>query len=381
MTMSDEEGKWWESSPFVWIEEDEVEAAVPPPTKDALETLLEKLIPALRLGGEAKLTDLSPSGITEWIPGVDPMDEMLPESFLPPLPPAVTTQKRVYRRGKDEEGGASGHVNIMVDLSGSMTAPIGPDENGQMCNIITAAQALTVIVANACMAGGHTISVFGYGSDSGDQVGAAGRTTRQIWGFSPEEMKDHQGLKNDIRIQRAEGDDMSGGWGSMGGTYHGPGMRRVYEYMDTVAPSEIKAATCIFISDAFISEFSPPTQGPNVDKAKTMDPRQQDDMTGPGWWHWAKKYHDDFGPVMLFVLNAREVAEEGSKSVSESYGKWFSQLMGNGKTGYAQCATFSGVFMDASGGNIPQLAKLMVKAVRAMDGLSEPNCGGKGVTF
>ena len=40
-------------------------------------------------------------GLTEWFPGVDSVSDLIPETWLPPLPPAITTLMKVYQ---DEEG-------------------------------------------------------------------------------------------------------------------------------------------------------------------------------------------------------------------------------------------------------------------------------------
>ena len=64
---------WWEASPFVWVEEELLKLHLDPPEVDPLDSLLDDLLPRIRYEGEMMDTDLSPIGMTEWIPGVDPV--------------------------------------------------------------------------------------------------------------------------------------------------------------------------------------------------------------------------------------------------------------------------------------------------------------------
>ncbi len=184
----------WTQSPFAWLEETQLAEYIEPPPVDPLDTLIDDLLPRIRFEGEQLETDLSPAGMTEWIPGVDPVGELVEESILPPLPPAVTTLMRSYVRGTETLPAGSGHVNIIVDLSGSMNQGVGNDSSGTGQSVATCAQALTRIAVNACRQGGHSFAIFAFGSSGGDGYGGlAGSATRQIWGTTLEEAKDYDG--------------------------------------------------------------------------------------------------------------------------------------------------------------------------------------------
>ena len=102
----------WTQSPFAWLEETQIAEYIEPPPVDPLDTLIDDLLPRIRFEGEQLETDLSPAGMTEWIPGVDPVGELVEESILPPLPPAVTTLMRSYVRGTETlpAGGNGGNI-------------------------------------------------------------------------------------------------------------------------------------------------------------------------------------------------------------------------------------------------------------------------------
>ena len=51
---------------------------------------------------------------------VDPVGELVEESILPPLPPGHNIDANISARTRNASIG-NGHVNIIVDLSGSMT--------------------------------------------------------------------------------------------------------------------------------------------------------------------------------------------------------------------------------------------------------------------
>ena len=154
----------WEASPFSWVEFELIAEEIPAPEIDALDTLIKDLLPRIRNDGEQLETDLAPAGMAEWIPGIDPVGDLIEDSILPPLPPAVTTLMRTYVRGTENIPSGSGHVNIIVDLSGSMGANVGTDSSGQQHTVATCAQALTRIAVNACRQGNHSFAVFAFGS-------------------------------------------------------------------------------------------------------------------------------------------------------------------------------------------------------------------------
>ena len=141
--------EWWRHSAFV-IKGDPVVECVPPPPEEMgdLYAILKDLLPALRSEGELKLRGRVLQGLSEWIPGVDSLGDLIPETWLPPLPPAITTLMKVYVDEKGDEPGGGGHLNMMVDLSGSMGQSIGMTSSGSRCDVITASMCLAMILIN-----------------------------------------------------------------------------------------------------------------------------------------------------------------------------------------------------------------------------------------
>ena len=371
---------WWEDSPFVWVEEVLLDYNLSPPEINALDTLMDDLLPHIRNEGEMLETDLSPMGMTEWIPGVDPVSELIEESILPPLPPAVTTLMKSYQRGEEQLPSGSGHVNIMIDLSGSMGSGIGTDSSGQDQTVMNAAQALSRIAVNACKQGGHSFAIFTFGSGGGDgQGGRCGSSTRQIWGNTLEEAKDYEGY---LATLKSNGVGFVGDWSCMGGTNSGYGADRLYYYMANDVGSQIpdvNAATAFFITDAYWGDISVPGLDPYAGDCLTDEIDIDDIQSAEGgggsaaFWYWAKKYHDDFGPFVLFKIN-----ESADHNTPECYRRAFKQYVGSGKKGYDKCVFDSAV----SVATLPIVAKRMVQFINSMSSpTGEVECGGKGVTF
>ena len=373
----------WAASPFTWIEEELVDVKIPAPVVDPLDTLIDDLLPRIRFEGEMMETDLAPTGMTEWIPGVDPVGELIEESILPPLPPAVTTLMRTYQRGEETLPSGSGHVNITADLSGSMSANVGTDSAGQPHDVASCAQALTRIAVNACRQGGHSFAVFAFGSSGGDGVGRAGRATRQIWGTTLEEAKDYDGY---LATLKSNGHGMVGAWSCMGGTQSGAAAMRMYDYMKNEVGSQIPdvdSATAFVITDAYWGDVTVP--GLNNNGGGNVNAQAIDNATGEqgsaGFWHYAKKYHDNFGPFVLFKINAGSYDQSGLRT---AYQKAFQQYVrGNLKGDYKKCVFCDSVEVDATGGNLAAVAVRMVRFINEMSGSGsgDVQCGGKGVTF
>jgi hypothetical protein len=375
----------WEESPFAWKIETQIDVDVPAPELDPLDTLIKDLIPHIRSEGEILETDLSPVTMSEWIPGIDPVGELLEDTILPPLPPAVTTLMRKYERGTETLPSGSGHVNIIVDLSYSMSAGIGRDSSDQDQTVATAAQALTRIAVNACRQGSHSFSVFAFGSGGGD--GADGRVegcaTRQIWGSTLEEAKDYDGY---LATLKKNGAGMVGDWNSMGGTNSGYAAMRLYNYMKDDVGSQIPdvtAATAFVLTDAYWSDIS--VNGLSADGSGNVN-TQAIETNGPGgggsdgFWYYAKKYHDDFGPFVLFKINAGSGSQSG---LQEAYRKAYTQYVSGGRPNYGKCVFADYVKVDKNGGNLGEVAARMVDFINEMGGggAGVPQCGGKGVTF
>lgn len=433
MKMTDE--AWWQESPFVWVEEEMADEALEPPKVDPVDTLVDDLLPAIRFQGDIMETDLSPTGLTEWIPGVDPVSELIEESMLPPLPPAVTTLMRSYQRGEDMLPKGSGHVNIMIDLSGSMWSPAGEDSEGNEHNVASVAQALTRIMVNACRAGKHSFAVFTFGTSGGDGYSnpssgrRLGSATRQIWGSTIAEATDYDGFIATMKLNPA----MSrsgygvGDWSSMSGNDTGYAAERVYRYMEYDVGSQlpdVSAATCFFITDAVWGDMwiaggmkrQDGSWGSKWGKSYGRTPPQDEvangvidteeierlgdgDADGNGLWYWAKKYHDNFGPFVLFKINSPSQARSQDFSITDQYGRLvknpdheftrqgkmyervFREYVG-GKKGYEKCVFQGLVKLDIDGGTLPAVAKSLVAFINDLGGGNvEPLCGGKGVTF
>ena len=114
---------------------------------------------------------------------------------------------KVYVDEKGDEPGGGGHLNMMVDLSGSMSHGIGTTSSGTYCNIITAAMCLCMIMINGCEAGGHTFAINGFGSSYGSRtlweipnpegdsfISQINGSTRMIWGVDSSQRKIIEGL-------------------------------------------------------------------------------------------------------------------------------------------------------------------------------------------
>ena len=425
-TMTDD--IWWQESPFVWAEEVFVDSVFYPPAIDPVDTLVNDLLPSIRFEGDKLETDLSPVGLTEWIPGVDPISELIEDSMLPPLPPAVTTLMKSYQRGEDVLPKGSGHVNIMIDLSGSMYCGAGTDSSGQDHNVASVAQALTRIMVNACRQGKHSFAVFTFGTSGGDQCTGPNAThygcaTRQIWGSTLAEAKDYDGFIANMKLNSALGSG-TGDWSNMMGNHTGYACERVYRYMEREVGSQIPdvtAATCFFITDAVWGDMYVPGYNEDTDGNRLRDwvrdgpdpypyGKTPTDPTagildlerinrvgshhrhGEGVWYWAKKYHDDFGPFVLFKINSPSQAGETLQAINSNpnheftrqgqlYKRVFREYVGGDK-GYEKCVFQGLVELDVDGGTLPAVAKSLVAFINDLGGRNaEPLCGGKGVTF
>ena len=81
-----------------------------PPKPPSIYDTLKDILPALREEGELRLQGRRFSGMTEWIPGVDPVGDLIEDTWLPPLPPAITTKMRTYEDVEGDEPGGGGHL-------------------------------------------------------------------------------------------------------------------------------------------------------------------------------------------------------------------------------------------------------------------------------
>jgi len=406
------EQAWWRESAFVKKGDEEViyESPRPPKLPDIFETLKD-ITPALREEGEVTLLGRTFTGITEWIPGIDPVGELIEDTWLPPLPPSVTTRMRTF---EDEEGdlpGGGGHLNMVVDLSVSMGASIGKNGVGREITIKEAAMSMCSIMINGCRDGGHTFAISGYGTRGGrtsiSQVDTTAllsestssywddvnRSTRLIWGDNPQQRKDYQGAM--ASINESVSLDDAALWSFMGSTNSGCGMARMYYYMKhQMKGTEITTAPCIFLSDCLPYDLDvPPDYREDIDgdpKKPVLDTKKMSEngKTNPsstGFWYWAKKYSQEFGPVILIqCLN-----ESGKESVERNPGysarmeAAFVQYIGEGYPAdeYEKCFLSLEIIMNKQGGNLIDVALRLNEFIKNMNGEGEICCGGKGISF
>lgn len=427
--MPETDEDWWRNSAFVVKGEPDPDGrGIPVGKLNNIFANLKDILPALRDEGELKLRGRDFTGFTEWIPGVDPVGELIEETWLPPLPPAVTTQMRQYQDVEGDEPGGGGHLNIMIDLSGSMGQRIGVNSDDEEMTVQGACMTLSTILINGCKKGSHTFTIGGFGSGGGHKDlinlespneedasfwSSVDSATRIIWGKNAAQRKNYQGA---ILSIDAHLDNQSGLWSSMGGTNSGAGVARMYHYMDeTMKGTEIRTAPLIFLSDMWPGDVDVPREavsneesghplidGDVLDRvAVSLDsdgnPTPHPNAIGSeGFWYWAKKYHDKYGPVILIQLLAGE--NDTSTMLDAAYLKRLSQVFpqyigrgrpsgeyatSNPKPGTAPkgCFMSTNVFMTPEGGNLRQVAVLLNKFIKNMNGEGEICCGGKGINF
>jgi len=297
---------WWRESAFVKQgEPDSFTVRGSPPKLPNLFDTLKDITPALREEGELTLLGRTFTGITEWIPGIDPVGELIEDTWLPPLPPSVTTRMRTFEDEEGELPGGGGHLNMIVDLSASMGADIGVNSNQASVSVKDAAMSMCSILIEGCREGGHTFAIAGYGSSYGSttiqevdvnalatessprfwqQVNGA---TRLIWGADAQQRKDYQGARDSIINAASTGVSRRDLWGGMGGTASGCGMARMYYYMK----ERMKGTE---------------NMGGDVNKpklyTKKMSENGKENPQSSGFWYWAKKYSQEFGPVILIQM-------------------------------------------------------------------------------
>ena len=201
----------------------------------------------------------------------------------------------------------------------------------------------------------------------------------------------------------------------MSGTESGAGMARMYNYMDvTMKGTEIRTAPLIFLSDMWPPDIRVPDEAltfdasnmPIIDGDK-LEKLAVDENGNPhpsatgseGFWYWAKQYHDKFGPVILIQLlsgkSEKEIEDQLPTNYRTTLKMAFPQYIGRGKpsteygssgpykVGVTQpgCFMSKNVFWDAQGGNLRQVALLLNKFIKNMNGEGEICCGGKGINF
>ena len=415
------EQAWWRESAFVMQGKAEtIEGGGSVPKLPNLFETLKDITPALREEGESILLGRTFTGFTEWIPGVDPVGELIEETWLPPLPPAVTTRMRTFEDNEGELPLGGGHLNMIVDLSGSMSSSIGVNSSQESVSVQAAAMTMCYILVNGCKDGGHTFAIAGYGSSGGETTIApidsrdnywrrVNRATRLIWGVDAAQRKDYAGAMTSILKSFQEGEPPL--WGSMGGTSSGAGMARMYWYMkERMKGTEITTAPCIFLSDCWPSDLSVNADdytlaNDNPDnpilKTSQMEEKGESDTGNSGFWYWAKKYNREFGPVILIQMVNQSTAEnlqlrlaDGGANYLRLMDAAFVQYLGEGQPPqeYQKCffSTINppndpkgagGAVMNPQGGNLIDIARRLNDFIKNMNGEGEICCGGKGISF
>lgn len=419
------EQAWWRESAFVYKGETEtVESSGAVLKPNTLFDTLKDITPALREEGESILLGRTFTGFTEWIAGVDPVGELMEDTWLPPLPPSVTTKMRTFVDDEGELPLGGGHLNMIVDLSGSMSEPIGLNNSKVSVSIRDAAMTMCYILVNGCKNGGHTFSMAGYGSSRGNITIAdvdsqesywrsVGTTTRLIWGVDASQRKDYQGAMSSIL--NAFDESAIGNapklWSYMGGTQSGAGMARMYWYMkERMKGTEVTTAPCIFLSDCLPGDLSVDADcytlandnpdNPILNTAK-MEEEGATSYGNSGFWYWAKRYNKEFGPVILIQMVSQSDAKRWQNEKVSGGAKYlklmdaaFVQYLGAGQPPdeYKKCffTTINppkdpngagGVFMDGNGGNLIEIARRLNEFIKNMNGEGEICCGGKGISF
>tara|TARA_B100001778_G_scaffold334937_1_gene349304 strand:- start:12960 stop:14243 length:1284 start_codon:yes stop_codon:yes gene_type:complete len=404
---------WWRESAFVNQGQPRnlITPVGIPSTPDLFDTLKD-ITPALREEGELTLLGRTFTGFTEWIPGIDPVGELIEDTWLPPLPPAVTTRMRTF---EDEEGdlpGGGGHLNMVVDLSGSMSSPIGKNGSKRDVSIAEAAMCMCAILIQGCRDGGHTFSIAGYGTSGGRytvsplDVNAlanessprfwqeTANSTRLIWGGDAQQRKDYAGARDSI-VNSVSSENSSQLWSYMGGTNSGCGMARMYYYMkEKMKGTEVRTAPCIFLSDCtpydldvaddFYENIGGDPQKPKLD-TKRMSEIGRDNHKSSGFWYWAKKYSQEFGPVILIQMLDESDYErvQNNDGYSARLNAAFVQYIGEGypASEYEKCFLSLKVVMTPQGGNLIDVALRLNEFIKNMNGEGEICCGGKGISF
>ena len=124
-------GERWDENPFVFFEEGELinqglEKVSPP---SPIRAIYESLAPLIIRSPPAKRYPQEPSGVAGFNILTDPLSALMPTSAVPDPIIGITTQRTMRPTVQGKEGMAT-HLNIVVDISGSMQ---GPEAGGGMC--------------------------------------------------------------------------------------------------------------------------------------------------------------------------------------------------------------------------------------------------------
>lgn len=123
-------GERWDENPFVFFAEGELinqglERVSPP---SPIRAIYEQMAPLIIRSPPAKRYPQEPSGVAGFNILTDPLSALMPTSAVPDPIIGITTQRTMRPTVQGKEGMAT-HLNIVVDISGSMSNP----ENGGTC--------------------------------------------------------------------------------------------------------------------------------------------------------------------------------------------------------------------------------------------------------
>ena len=115
----------WTENPFVFMTNEPLPSGVPidietvPLHKALYDKLAKLVIPSPR----SKTDPWSDKGRREWRPGYDPVTKLDPTTVAPGLVEGMPLQSR-RRKEPQGEGGKATFLNLIVDVSGSMSSPM-----------------------------------------------------------------------------------------------------------------------------------------------------------------------------------------------------------------------------------------------------------------
>jgi len=117
-------GERWDENPFVFFGEGEMinqglDKVAPP---NPVRAIYENLAPLIIRSPPAKRYPQEPSGVAGFNILTDPLSALMPTSAVPDPIIGITTQRKMRPTVQGKEGMAT-HLNILVDISGSMLGP------------------------------------------------------------------------------------------------------------------------------------------------------------------------------------------------------------------------------------------------------------------
>ena len=138
------------------------------------------------------------------------------------------------------------------------------------------------------------------------------------------------------------------------------------------------------VTSDFYENIGGDPQKPKLD-TKRMSEIGRDNYKSSGFWYWAKKYSQEFGPVILIQM----LNDSGWENVQNNVGYLarlraaFVQYIGEGYPAdeYEKCFLSLMVVMTPQGGNLIDVAMRLNEFIKNMNGEGEICCGGKGISF